>query len=52
VAAGAGAADPPRPARRLGADPRLGPGDPGAATALGYRFRWTDLDAAMRDILR
>jgi uncharacterized protein (TIGR01777 family) len=25
---------------------------PSRAAALGYRFRWTDLDAAMRDVLR
>jgi uncharacterized protein len=25
---------------------------PTRASALGYRFRWTDLDAAMRDVLR
>src|SRR4029077_12375354 len=25
---------------------------PTRAAALGYRFRWTDLDAAMRDVLR
>ena len=27
------------------------PGDPDPRSALGYRFRWTDLDAAMRDVL-
>jgi NAD dependent epimerase/dehydratase family enzyme len=25
---------------------------PTRATGLGYQFRWTDLDAAMRDVLR